>query len=114
MPDLEHTLADALHAEVDGIEPCDCLDRILARVRRASGPAVSSPAAGPGRRCIYQTAWRWWAAGVLATFAAIELPGLRTVGGHGTAERRVHRCGRAMGRQPHRPAGTQINEAANV
>ncbi|MEV0149071.1 MULTISPECIES: hypothetical protein [unclassified Nonomuraea] len=78
----QHLLAAVLHDEADRLSTCDCLDKILARARR-NPPAATSPAAGPGR-CIYRTAWRCWAAGVLASFVVIELPGLRTEGGHGT------------------------------
>jgi hypothetical protein len=91
MRDLAQTLTAALHDEVDDLTPCDCLDRILTRARRTSGPAAPSLAAGPGRRCIYRTAWRCWAAGVVLSFAAIELPGLRTEGGHGTLTAQLRR-----------------------
>ncbi|WP_188187992.1 hypothetical protein [Nonomuraea sp. SYSU D8015] len=82
-------LANALSAEIDDFTACDCLDKILARARRTR-PAATSPTAGPAR-CVYRTAWRYWAAGVLASFLAIELPGLRTHDGHGTLTAQLRR-----------------------
>jgi hypothetical protein len=58
----------------------------------AAAPALPSrAAAGTTLTDIYPRAWACWAAGVIASFAAIELAALRHAPGHGTLTAQLRR-----------------------
>jgi fatty acid desaturase len=65
---------------------------MIRRHAPAAAPALPSrAAAGTTLTDIYPRAWAYWAAAVIASFAAIELAALRHAPGHGTLTAQLRR-----------------------